>query len=538
MSAMAVVQLPERRAFPSDVKASGLSRNARQAWGVLCNYIERKPHYTGRAWPKMATIARDMSVSQRTAQRAINELREKHWICLPDGDAGGRGKAVVYHLHPDGQPCQKSGVTLKQREGSTDLKRVSNCHPFSDSERVTKTTVKGDKIVQKGDKNDGAYKEYLSLENSYKENSSSSSRKKPRRINNDDGDVSLSNSSEKLTPEDHEVFGRIEKSISSLLHQVNLDGLAKSLIRSAVHRQEYTLKHLAVFIEAHKHDFQNCKITNPKGLLITYAQQLRQRAEGFAFPQCFDCLDEGIVDLEDSPFNKKGPCTCESGQSKLQTDFPHWEDYQAAKAAGGPICTGCYNTGFYIHFSSKRPCHCEFGNLVRDLELQRKREEREAAEQKALKAKQDGICPKCFGEGSEAVGTYGKRECPECVGTGKYYTGSTGDWKLDLRKALYAKGRDFAAWAVAQADASFQSGNLVFRAPKAMTLSLREPEVQHIAAQVLGKPVKVRVEVQESQPPMSNAHSTRQVHRAADEDHEHASDIEEWIFGTAGVPTL
>jgi hypothetical protein len=39
------------------------------------------------------------------------------WICLPKGDAGGRGNSTIwYHLHPDGRPCPHAAETpLKQR---------------------------------------------------------------------------------------------------------------------------------------------------------------------------------------------------------------------------------------------------------------------------------------------------------------------------------------------------------------------------------------------------------------------------------------
>src|SRR6185312_15426636 len=62
---------------------------------------------------------------------------------------------------------------------------------------------------------------------------------------------------------------------------------------------------------------------------------------------------------------------------------------------------------------------------------------------------------------------------------------STGDLKQDLQAALTAGGMKFSADAVAQADVSLEGGDLVIRAPKAMTLALRDPAVQRVAAQVL-----------------------------------------------------
>ena len=52
----------------------------------------------------------------------------------------------------------------------------------------------------------------------------------------------------------------------------------------------------------------------------------------------------------------------------------------------------------------------------------------------------------------------------------------------------------FSADAIAQAEVTLQGNDLVVRAPKAMTLALRDASVQRVAAQVIGKPVRLRVE--------------------------------------------
>jgi len=71
---------------------------------------------------------------------------------------------------------------------------------------------------------------------------------------------------------------------------------------------------------------------------------------------------------------------------------------------------------------------------------------------------------------------------------------ATGDLKQDLQAALTAGGMKFSADAIAQAEVTLQGNDLVVRAPKAMTLALRDPSVQRVAAQVVGKPVRLRVE--------------------------------------------
>ena len=74
----------------------------------------------------------------------------------------------------------------------------------------------------------------------------------------------------------------------------------------------------------------------------------------------------------------------------------------------------------------------------------------------------------------------------------------TGDLKQDLQAALAAGGMKFSADAIAQAEVNLEGSDLVIRAPKAMTLALRDPSVQRVAAQVIGKPVRLRVEADAS----------------------------------------
>jgi hypothetical protein len=55
-------------------------------------------------------------VSKRQVQRIRSELLAGGWICLPKGDAGGRGNSTIwYHLHPDGRSCGLHETPLKQR---------------------------------------------------------------------------------------------------------------------------------------------------------------------------------------------------------------------------------------------------------------------------------------------------------------------------------------------------------------------------------------------------------------------------------------
>ncbi len=69
-----------------------------------------------------------------------------------------------------------------------------------------------------------------------------------------------------------------------------------------------------------------------------------------------------------------------------------------------------------------------------------------------------------------------------------------GDLKQNLHSALVKAGLTFTADAVAQAEVSLQNSDLVIRAPRMLLLSLKEPKLQAIASEVLGKRVQIRAE--------------------------------------------
>src|ERR1035438_5440217 len=141
-----------RQARPEDVNKADLSAVARAVYRDFCtSHINPKSNNT--AWPKTATQASRIGVSVRSVTRARNELLEKHWICLPSGDCGGRafsketwleprGQAARIHLHPDGQPCGMQQSELKQRVAAS--RRMAG---------------KGDNLSGKGDNLSNAYKE-------------------------------------------------------------------------------------------------------------------------------------------------------------------------------------------------------------------------------------------------------------------------------------------------------------------------------------------------------------------------------------------
>ena len=73
----------------------------------------------------------------------------------------------------------------------------------------------------------------------------------------------------------------------------------------------------------------------------------------------------------------------------------------------------------------------------------------------------------------------------------------TGDIGKDLQEACRKAGMQTTADALEASNVGLQGGELLIRAPKNEAFTLREPVFQRIAAQVIGKPVRVRVEVGE-----------------------------------------
>ena len=111
-----------RQAFGSDVVGSSLSPRAQLGYRVLVDHVNRgrdpQRPYDGRVFITDDTFALELGgVSKRQAQRIRAELLAGGWICLPKGDAGGRGNSTIwYHMHPDGRPCPNAAETpLKQR---------------------------------------------------------------------------------------------------------------------------------------------------------------------------------------------------------------------------------------------------------------------------------------------------------------------------------------------------------------------------------------------------------------------------------------
>lgn len=74
----------------------------------------------------------------------------------------------------------------------------------------------------------------------------------------------------------------------------------------------------------------------------------------------------------------------------------------------------------------------------------------------------------------------------------------TGDLRQDLHAALTKEGLNFSADAILQSDVSVQGPDLLVRGAKTLSFALKDPAIQRVAAQLLGKPIRVKFEVGES----------------------------------------
>jgi hypothetical protein len=86
-----------------------------------------------------------------------------------------------------------------------------------------------------------------------------------------------------------------------------------------------------------------------------------------------------------------------------------------------------------------------------------------------------------------------------------------------LHAALTAEGLNFSADAILQSDVTVQGSDLLVRGAKTLSFGLKDPAIQRIASQLLGKPVRVKFEVGESS---NKAAAPTPVRAAAGEDTE------------------
>jgi DNA polymerase-3 subunit gamma/tau len=74
----------------------------------------------------------------------------------------------------------------------------------------------------------------------------------------------------------------------------------------------------------------------------------------------------------------------------------------------------------------------------------------------------------------------------------------SGDFRQDHHAALTREGLPFSADAILQADVALQGSEVLVRGVKTLSFAVKDPAIQRVASQVLGKPVRIKFEVGES----------------------------------------
>jgi DNA polymerase-3 subunit gamma/tau len=93
----------------------------------------------------------------------------------------------------------------------------------------------------------------------------------------------------------------------------------------------------------------------------------------------------------------------------------------------------------------------------------------------------------------------------ETASTGETSSSKTGDLAKDLHKALCDARLNTSADAVQRSQVRLDGNDLVIRGPKSLSLALKDANVQRIAAEVIGRPVRIKIEVGEAIEPTSAA---------------------------------
>lgn len=111
-----------RRARPRDIKNSKASRLGRQVYTMGAHCVRDEENLVYKQLEKQAA---ELDVSTRSVVRGWDELVEISYACRPDIRIPGT-RAVVYHLHPDGKPCnlpQAPPIRRGRRPGVSEANR-------------------------------------------------------------------------------------------------------------------------------------------------------------------------------------------------------------------------------------------------------------------------------------------------------------------------------------------------------------------------------------------------------------------------------
>jgi hypothetical protein len=445
----------ERRlAKPSDITAAtNVSNGAKRYWiNHLCKYRNLE----NMAWPKISTAMADLVVSKRSVQNYRAELIAAGWICLPEGDAGGRpsvgGKTgLVIHLHPDGCACSLPRVKLKQRsaQGSgaqvaPNVQKGAGHAPFAQPTQARKgeesaplptsdVDRKGGEIAplrvqittEKGAVEDGAIRNELFME-LLKDQPSTAA---VPHLQCDATDASTNavagdgRSHAAVQDLRSKIFGELEQMCDPPLA---INSAGRMRILKAAQEQKFSLQQLCY---AWRQDARN-----QTGGLISLAEHWLEETAHLWWPQCLDCEDTGIVvpkcTLVMIP-GRNDRCGANRRTTSYRAPDRREKGVKVCNCPLGAEVQDAARKAQDALFEEQRQRDRESerrtaaAKAAQDLilaaaEASRQKSNAEAEAIKMLQA--DHICPKC--EGSRGRQQHGSWHlCIGCLGTGQYFTG-------------------------------------------------------------------------------------------------------------------
>jgi hypothetical protein len=332
--------------YGNAINGSDLSENARHVYRVLADHVNHteKP-YTGDVWPGKELIAASMGgVHKKTVERGLNELLRKKWICLPEGDSGGRRKRVpepiprgnLIHMHREPCDCYRA-APLKQRQAwnsftaekkqlvierrkATKLARQKrdarkllglpadeeisphsdNLSTFRGERLLTGREAKVDKLrlieAVKVDKPVSAYKEELLNHITSLPTSSTVAS-----VARHDG---AGKPSSDPTNADRYWIDKIECELSQRL------GMAVVSISKDLKDLGITWKQLFFLWK------QNRGKLNRVGGLVEFVRKYPSSKDHLFRPKCFACGDSGVIENEAAQRDETLRCECPAGQTK------------------------------------------------------------------------------------------------------------------------------------------------------------------------------------------------------------------------------
>lgn len=274
-----------REAYPSDVKKDEtLDAAERHIYAVLADHVTHgkngKLEYTGIVCLKRETIMRESGYSESTVRRKIDSLIRKGRICLPAGDAGGRAKALKYHLHPDGKPCRLPRVPLTQR--GTVQHRKDSAERVSDPDGEVKGCQPDAKRVSDCQERVSTGQTHIRTEPSLRTISEEPSFGGGG-TDRAEGVFTQQQKSE-INADDRKALDRIAQRIG--LERNLIDGRAACQIKGYLEDAGFSLLHMAYVANA---ETLAGASKSRVGLLITIAKEFGLRFGHFSFPECLHC---------------------------------------------------------------------------------------------------------------------------------------------------------------------------------------------------------------------------------------------------------